>query len=209
MLPIKTNRVLLMLLMLLITVLMLLSLPHDGRPDALTPAPAVTLPATPPTAPATPTGVSPKAPTGTPKKRSSVLLPTDPLLRTAAQALRGDFGKLKPWQQVAYELAAKGKHHHLRLWVTQYWPGEGRDSRHTASGAPVSLRVAAANRIPRGSYVWIANPPHMRQVLDCGAHSNDRCADRNGCDAWIDLWVPRAGWHGLDTMTTEAVVLSP
>jgi len=113
---------------------------------------------------------------------------------------------LQPWQRAGYQRALKSCRT-ARVFVTQYYPSEGYDSRHTASGAPVSLRVAAANRLRQGSFLWIVKPPHLRQVLDTGSHRNDRVADRRGCFAWVDLWCPRPGWRGMDTMVTEAVII--
>lgn len=133
-------------------------------------------------------------------------LPSEPLQRCAARALRGDFGKLAPWQREGYTQALKS-HRHVKLWLTQYYPSEGPDSRCTASGVPVSLRVASANLIPRYSFVWTEQPARLRQVLDTGARRNDRIAKRRGCYAWMDEWIPRKCWRGHDTRIGAAVLI--
>lgn len=131
----------------------------------------------------------------------------DALQACARKALSpGDPYHLKPWQRKGYTQAL-GTHRHVRLWLTQFYPSEGRDSRHTCSGAPVSLRVMAANRMPIGSYVWVAEPARLRQVLDRGSHRNDRIADRHGCYAWGDEWIPCCHWRGLDTRIVDAVLI--
>ena len=119
-------------------------------------------------------------------------LPSDPFQRCAMRALRGDFGPLKPWQEEAYRLGLeRGVMVQGRVFLTAYYPWEGRSGRVDCRGNPCSPRTAAANRLPYGSYVWVANPCGVRQVLDRGARSNDRIADRRGCDLWLDLWMTR------------------
>jgi len=119
-------------------------------------------------------------------------LPADPFQRCAVRALAGEFGALAPWQREAYTLGlergvtVKGK-----AFVTAYYPWEGRSGRVDCKGNPCTKRTAAANRLPYGTYVWVADPCGMRQVLDRGARSNDRVADRRGCDLWVDLWMTR------------------
>ncbi len=141
---------------------------------------------------------------------SAPTLPLDPLQRCAAKVERGDFdATLKPWQRDAYRLAVeRGATVSGQAWVTCYGPNEGRQGRVTASGTPVSNRVAAANKIKRGSYVWIAQTrgggATMRQILDCGSKRNDRIARDKGARLWIDLWVPRA--DSWSTVTDYAVI---
>jgi hypothetical protein len=118
--------------------------------------------------------------------------PDDPFQRTATRALQGDFGVLKPWQREAYTLGlergvtVKGK-----VFLTVFYPWEGRSGCLDCKGNPCTSRTAASNRLPYGTYIWVANPCGVRQVLDRGARSNDRVADRRGCDLWIDLWMTR------------------
>ncbi|HOQ98187.1 MAG TPA: hypothetical protein PLJ35_05145 [Anaerolineae bacterium] len=136
-------------------------------------------------------------------------LPTDPLQRCATKALAGHFGKLAPWQAAGYTLALGGKTSVKLAWITTYYPQEGFwRGKGCRWGIGTSERVAAANLLPAKTYLWITNPPHLRQVWDTGAKWNDRVARRKGADLWVDLWVPRPGWRGLDTRVAEVVVLS-
>jgi 3D (Asp-Asp-Asp) domain-containing protein len=193
----KTNRVLLMLLMLLITVLILLSLPHDGRPDALAPAPAVTLPATPPTAPATPTGVSPKAPTGTPKKRSSVLLPTDPLLLQAYRAvILEDWGPLEPWKLNAYRKVLNNMMHvQGRCMTTSYCRKCDPSAHGDAWKYQPNVTCAAGPGVPINSIVWIKG--HGLQIV----------TDRGGAvhDGHFDLFAGASCPEGCNDGTYSGV----
>ena len=135
-----------------------------------------------------------------------VNLATDPFQRTAVRALSGEWGALPDWKREAYArgllagVTVRGK-----VFLTAYYPWEGRDGRIDSRGNPCTPRTAAANLIPRGSYVWIENPCQMRQVLDCGAKSNDRVARRRGCDLWVDLWMTRR----MGTRVTRYAVVSP
>lgn len=86
------------------------------------------------------------------------------------------------------------------LWAlaTQYNANEGRQGKVDSVGAPCTMRTAASNRVKRGKYIWTKYG--LRQVLDCGAHSNDRKADGRGCNFWVDYWYPTArnpidGWN--------------
>jgi hypothetical protein len=116
----------------------------------------------------------------------------DPFQRTATKALRGDFGKLHDWQRIGYTRGLKlGVTTSHKFLVTAYHAGEGRDGRIDNRGRPCTERTAASNRVKRGSYIW-TEAWGIRQVLDCGARSNDRKADRAGCDSWLDLWFPSA-----------------
>lgn len=117
---------------------------------------------------------------------------SDPFQRCAIRALAGEFGPLKPWQEEAYRLGLeRGVMVQGRVWLTAYYPWEGRSGRVDCRGNPCSPRTVAANRLPYGSYIWVASPCGVRQVLDRGARSNDRIADRRGCDLWLDLWMTR------------------
>ncbi len=138
-------------------------------------------------------------------------LPADPFQRCATKALRGDYGKLKNWQRAAYKRGLDaGVTADHRFVVTAYLGTEGRSGRIDSRGNRCTMRTAASNRVKRGSYVWTPRWG-IRQVLDCGAKSNDRKADRMGCDSWLDLWFPngraarRVGCDGW-TPTTGAVI---
>lgn len=129
---------------------------------------------------------------------------SDPFQRCAVRALAGEFGPLQPWQREAYTLGLKrGVTVRGRAWVTAYYPWEGRSGRVDCRGNRCTPRTAAANRLPYGTYVWVANPCGLRQVLDRGARSNDRIADRRGCDLWVDLWMMRR----LETRVTQYAVV--
>jgi len=129
--------------------------------------------------------------------REECTLPTDPFQRTAARALRGDFGELAEWQRLGYERIAAGQGQRQRLWITFYWrkqancPGGSR----TASGMPVSTRIAAMldRRNPWGDWVLVSLPEGMqlRQVYDTGSRANRPRARIRGADDWCDLWVPQ------------------
>jgi len=143
-------------------------------------------------------GDRPTSPPGArPGEESGDSLPADPFRRCAAKALAGHFGPLQPWQERGYRNGLR-EWRQVTVWQTCYYPSEGfRRGKATASGIGVSERVAAANKLPRGSYIWLPNPPHLRQVLDTGAKRNDTVARRRGAALWIDLWIPHLGWHGL------------
>jgi hypothetical protein len=137
-------------------------------------------------------------------------LPTDPFQRTAITALRGDFGHLQEWQREGYQRgldqgATVGHKFHL----TYYTPRSCRGTRG-ASGQPVSTRMAASNRLPQWSWVWLPNVG-IRQVLDRGARWNDTLADRASCHSWLDLWFPstaaahRAGVTGRCAVTGAVI----
>ena len=114
----------------------------------------------------------------------------DPCQTTARAALAGHYGKLAPWQVAGYTLILDKKAKVQGLaWVTHYGAFEGRQGQVTSSGVRPSLRVTACNRLPQGTYLWIANPCQLRQVLDRGARSNDHVARRKGADLWADLWT--------------------
>lgn len=119
-------------------------------------------------------------------------LPIDPAQRAATKALMGMSGTLQPWQRQGYStILATGATASQALVLTAYYgtePDGGRDR----YGRPCTQRTAASNRLPRGAYVWTERS-NLRQVLDCGAHSNDRKAARIG-GTWVDVWhaTPRA-----------------
>jgi len=133
-------------------------------------------------------------------------LPKDPFQRTAIRALRGDFGKLQEWQREGYQRGLdQGATATYRFHATYYkLQGHGR------SEEPVSTRMAASNRLPQWSWVWLPNVG-IRQVLDTGAKWNDTLADRAGCDSWCDLWFPctaaahRAGVTGRCAVTGAVI----
>jgi hypothetical protein len=138
----------------------------------------------------------------------------DAFSRCALKALAGNFGPLTNWQRDAYERGLLA-HHSLRADLTVYGPFDPQRytrAKHGASGRHCSEQMAAANRLRQGTAVWISFPPHLRQVQDTGAHWNDTVArapqfqdifaggrwrQGAGCDLWMDLWIPRLGWHGL------------
>lgn len=130
--------------------------------------------------------------------------PSDPFQACALRALRGDFGELPPWKREAY---LRGLERGVRVrgwaWRTSYYPWEGRQGRIDARGKPCTLRTAAANRLPLGTYVWIQTPCQMRQVLDRGSRYNDRVAKHKGADLWLDTWEPRPCEN---TVTRYAVI---
>ncbi len=124
-------------------------------------------------------------------------LPQDPFQRCAYKAVvTQEFGPLEPWQHRAYTqglqqgITVDGK-----AWLTVYGPWEGRQGRITASGAKCSPRVAAANSVRMGWFIWLQSTPNggaeIRQVLDCGAKRNDAIARAKGASLWADLWHPR------------------
>ena len=123
-------------------------------------------------------------------------LPQDPFLRCATKALRGDYGKLKPWQRRGY---AYGLKHRVtcwgKAWTTSYYPAEGfYRGKPTRSGIGVSERSAAICsskwRTHRGRYVW-TQAYGIRVIEDTGADNNQRVARRKGCRLWLDYWYPR------------------
>ena len=131
------------------------------------------------------------------------------LQKCAGKALRGEFGKLSGWQMAGYKLAISCKSITKIAWLTTYCPQEGFwRGKGCRWGIGTSERVAAANLLPAKTYLWISNPPHLRQVWDTGAKWNDQVARRKGADLWIDLWVPRPGWKGLDTRVAKVFIIT-
>lgn len=131
-------------------------------------------------------------------------LPADPAQRAAVKALRGDHGTLKPWQDKGYRLiVSTGAKADRTLVLTAYY-GTEPDGRHDRYGNPCTYRTCASNRLPRHAYVWTERT-NLRQVLDCGARSNDRRAVRLG-GTWVDAWyrTPRAARAaGIDGWVPE------
>jgi len=110
--------------------------------------------------------------------------------QVATKALRGDFGKLAPWQAKGYEAILRGPTRTMMAWRTHYGPYEGRQGRVDAYGQPCTKRTLAANRLRRRAWVLLMAPHwELRQVLDCGGRGNDAAfADANGCSVWVDRW---------------------
>lgn len=119
-------------------------------------------------------------------------LSTDPLQATAREALAGRWGKLPEWKRRSYQrVIAEGLTVRPgRLWVTHYWPAEGRDGQVDCRGNRCTSRTAACNQLPYGTVVWLQEPCGLRQILDVGARRNDRRARRYGADFWLDRWAP-------------------
>lgn len=116
--------------------------------------------------------------------------------------------KLKPWQAEAYRLLAEGKGKRVHVFYTEFGEFEGimRGS-ETHSGSGCSEKVAAANRLPEGSFIWVRFPKgwEVREVLDTGAHWNDDVADRNGASLWVDYWRVRETPY--DATVREAIII--
>lgn len=132
-------------------------------------------------------------------------LPEKPAERIATKALRGDYGPLASWQRDGYRALLKG-HRSYRAYRTHYGPYEGRQGRVDAYGNRCTMRTLAANRLPRRAYVLLIERGELRQVLDCGARSNDRrFAERRGLDLWIDRWHPSPSLRNVGGPVTIAV----
>jgi hypothetical protein len=134
---------------------------------------------------------------------------SDLFRRCATKALRGDFGKLKPWQRNAYQRGMAHGVRTSRVWLTVYRPPQYRRGEGTAYGYGCSEEVAACNALPRGTVVWVQNPAHLRVVGDTGAKGNDRIARRRGGEFWLDAWIPHRGWRGLPDSSIAAVAVIP
>ena len=143
-------------------------------------------------------------------RAASADLPEDPFQRCATKAMRGAFGKLADWQREGYQRGLDqgvtvGHKFHLTYYTPRSCPGT-----RGASGQPVSTRMAASNRLPRWSWVWLPRVG-IRQVLDRGARWNDTLADRASCHSWLDLWFPstaaahRAGITGRHVVTGAVI----
>ena len=133
-------------------------------------------------------------------------LPDAPAERIAHKALRGDFGKLASWQREGYSRIAEGPVQIKRAYRTHYGPYEGRQGRVDAYGNPCTMRTLASNRLPRRAYVLLIERGELRQVLDCGAKSNDRrFAYSRNCEVWIDRWHPSPSLRDVGGPVTIAV----
>jgi hypothetical protein len=121
-----------------------------------------------------------------------LLAPSDPLQRTARAALAGTYGVLPAWKRTAYQSAVdRGTTVRPgRLWVTHFWPGEGRDGQIDCRGNRCTSRTAACDSLPLDTIVWLENPCGLRVILDRGAARNDRQARKYGADFWLDRWSP-------------------
>ena len=118
-------------------------------------------------------------------------LPSDPFQRCATKALRGDFPGAPQWKLDVYDRGLSlGVTTCYQFLVTAYL-GTEPDGRVDSRGNRCTWRTAASNRVPYGSYIW-TEQWGIRKVLDCGARSNDKRADRAGCHAWADMWFPTA-----------------
>jgi len=119
-------------------------------------------------------------------------LPTDPFQRCAVDALAGKWGALAQWQKDAYRsgLDCGLTVESGLVWITHYWPAEGRDGQVDCRGNRCTARTAACNKLPYGTVIWLEEPCGLRTVLDVGAKRNDRAARRYGADFWVDRWNP-------------------
>jgi len=120
-------------------------------------------------------------------------LPDYPPHRAATKALMGDYGTLKPWQELGYEKLLTVEPKPMLAWITNYWSGERGVNRTTASGRTVSSRVAAMIDKPWGTWVLISLPDgyELRQIFDTGSRRNLSRARSRGAQTWVDRWVPR------------------
>ena len=117
---------------------------------------------------------------------------------TAIKALRGDFGPLRPWQRHAYQRGLQYGVRTDRVRLTVYGPWEGYDrGEGCAYGYGCSESVAASNHLPGRTVIWVPRPAHLRVIGATGAPWDDEKASREGCAYWIDLWIPKRGWKGL------------
>ena len=112
--------------------------------------------------------------------------------RVAERALAEDFGELEWWQEQGYQKLLDADPEKKLAWVTCYTAGEPGVNHTTASGMPVSLRVAAMLDVPFGSYVLIDLPKgfELRQCFDRGSRANRRRARSKGADVWVDRYIP-------------------
>ena len=117
-------------------------------------------------------------------------LPSDPFQRTATKALRGDYGKLQRWQHEGYSRGLRAGVTTSRTLVLTQYNGREASGKRDRRGRACTMRTAASNRIPENSYIWTERTG-LRQVLDTGAHSNDRKARGIG-GTWCDIWYPTA-----------------
>ncbi len=128
--------------------------------------------------------------------------PVCPARRTAARALRGDWGPLADWQAEGFRrILAEGVVRRT-AWITCYWAGEPGVNHTTASGQRVQAGRTAAMLHPTGrrlrggefgGYVLISLPGGMelRQVFDTGSPRNASRARSRGAQTWVDRYVTR------------------
>ena len=120
----------------------------------------------------------------------------DPFQHVARRALSGQYGRLRDWQKRGYEAGLRqGVTATTRLVLTQY-NGDEPSGHVDGYGQPCDpgrgnpIRVAASNRIKRGSWIW-TEATGLREVRDCGSHANDgRAARLHGI--WVDSWFRHA-----------------
>ena len=133
-------------------------------------------------------------------------LPEDPVERVAAKALRGDYGKLEPFQKAGYTKLSKGQYKTHRVWLTAYSASEGKQGEVDARGRRCTIETLACNKFPLGTVVFVPSESRMRRVLDRGAKSNDRIAKRKGAAFWADRWMPGPRWNNVSSVTDLLVV---
>ena len=112
--------------------------------------------------------------------------------RVAEKAVSGHFGELKWWQAVGYKKLLNSEPEEMLAWVTCYSHLDPGCNRTTASGMPVSGRVAAMLDQPWGTFVLIHLPKgfELRQVYDTGSRRNRWRARRKGAEVWVDRYLP-------------------
>ena len=107
------------------------------------------------------------------------------------KALRGDFGKLAPWQVEGYKVIAEHRAVRKLAWITHYATGEPEVGTLTASGRRVeSGRTLAMLDVPFGTFVLLDLPSGftLRQVWDRGSRANLPRARRKGAQTWCDVY---------------------
>jgi 3D (Asp-Asp-Asp) domain-containing protein len=117
-------------------------------------------------------------------------LPADPFQCAAVRALRGDYGKLAPWQRAGYAAGLQQGVTVSRCLVLTQFNGREASGKRDRRGRACTMRTAASNIIPENSYIWTEGTG-LRQVRDTGASSNDRKARGIG-GTWCDIWYPTA-----------------
>lgn len=130
------------------------------------------------------------------------LLPRDPIERTAARAINGDFGPLPEWKRVGWQrVLDHGTEAAQTAWITNYWTGEPGVGTVCASGRSVEVGRTAAmlhhsgRRLRSGEFgaFYVLELPsgyELRQVWDTGSPANKGRARRRGAETWIDRYVP-------------------
>ncbi len=117
--------------------------------------------------------------------------------QVAHKAIDGRFGKLEKWQQRGYEKLLQVEPKKRLAWVTNYSYLDAGCDRTTASGMPVSMRVAAMLGVPFGTYVLVDLPKgyELRQVFDRGSRRNISRARSKGAVTWCDRYLPHRSNH--------------